>query len=216
AGEEAAALLAELGHTVEPVEQIVDEAAVATDFLTTWFAKSAVLVERARELGGGDGGFEPDTLIAAELGRATGAVELERSRARWHAHIRALADFHRSYDLLLTPTLGRAPLRVGEVATSARERAAGGAFVRLRGGKLLRRLGLVEKAVLANLSWVPYTQLANMTGRPAMSVPLYWTPGGLPLGVQFVAPLGGEGTLLRLAAQLETARPWFDRVPDVA
>jgi DNA-binding HxlR family transcriptional regulator len=55
---------------------------------------------------------------------------------------------------------------------------------------------------------VPYTQLANITGRPAPSVPLYWTDDGLPLGVQFVAPLGGEGLLLRLVAQLEQVRPW--------
>ena len=51
----------------------------------------------------------------------------------------------------------------------------------------------------------------HLTGRPAMSVPLYWTPQGLPLGVQFVAPLNGEALLLQLAAQLEQARPWAQR-----
>ena len=209
--EDATALLIELGHTVEPVDQVVDEKALAADFLTAWFVKLAQQVTQARAAGGD--GFETDTLIVAELGRTTGALALELSRGGWHGYTRALVDFHRSYDLLLTPTLAREPLRVGEIATSARERAAGTLMARLHGGKVLRQLGVIDKAVLANLSWVPYTQLANMTGRPAMSVPLFWTGAGLPLGVQFVAPLGGEGTLLRLAAQLETARPWFDRTP---
>jgi len=211
--EDATALLTELGHHVETVDPVVDERALATDFLTYWFAKSARLVAEAREVRAGNENFETDTLITAEMGRSTGAVDVQRAIERWHGHTRALVDFHRSHDLLLTPTLAREPLRVGEIATSARERAAGMLMVRLHGGKLLNRLGLIEKAVLANLSWVPYTQLANMTGRPAMSVPLYWTPRGLPLGIQFVGPLGGEGTLLRLAAQLESARPWFDRYP---
>lgn len=69
--------------------------------------------------------------------------------------------------------------------------------------------------MIANLSATPYTQLANLTGRPAMSVPTYRTPDGLPLGVQFVGPLGSEGTLLALAAQLEAERPWARLAPEL-
>ena len=72
---------------------------------------------------------------------------------------------------------------------------------------------LLANRVRRNLSWVPYTQLANITGRPAISLPLHWTASGLPMGVQFVAPLSGEKLLLRLARQLELAAPWAQRRP---
>jgi amidase len=63
---------------------------------------------------------------------------------------------------------------------------------------------------------VPFTQLANLTGTPAMSVPLHTGADGLPMGVQFMARMGDEATLLQLAAQLEQAAPWFDRLPPMA
>ena len=78
---------------------------------------------------------------------------------------------------------------------------------------MLRFTPVVDQLITENLGWVPYTQLANLTGRPAMSVPLHWTADGLPIGTQLVGRLGSEGQLLRLAAQLEQAQPWADRRP---
>jgi len=103
--EDASALLTDLGHEVERVEPVVDERALAADFLTYWFVKAAHLVDEARRVRPGDDGFESDTLITAEMGRATGALDVQRAVSSWHGHTRALVDFHRSYDLLLTPTL---------------------------------------------------------------------------------------------------------------
>jgi amidase len=84
------------------------------------------------------------------------------------------------------------PLEIGELSLS---RPDGAALL----GQLLKTTG--------------YTQLFNATGNPAMSVPLHWNDAGLPIGVQFVGRYGDEATLFRLAAQLEQARPWFERRP---
>jgi len=88
-------------------------------------------------------------------------------------------------------------------------------LIRTRTARLLRHTRIVDDMVDQNLGWVPYTQLANITGRPAISLPLHQTVDGLPLGVQFVAPLAGEALLIRLAAQLERAVPWSDRVAPI-
>jgi amidase len=82
-------------------------------------------------------------------------------------------------------------------------------------GGLLKASGITDKLAIESLSKTPFTQLANFTGQPAMSVPLYWTPDGLPCGSQFIAPFGDEATLFRLAAQLEREQPWFDKRPPV-
>jgi len=181
-----------------------------------WFASVARQVQWARATTGcGPDAFELDTRLMAALGRSTPAPDYIVAHDRWNDHTRGLAAFHQRHDLLLTPTLARPPVRIGELAAPAHVERAGRTLLALRATRVLALTDLVDQLVTQNLGPVPYTQLANITGRPAMSVPLHRTAAGLPLGVQLVGSLGAEGRMLALATQLETARPWFDRYPPV-
>jgi Asp-tRNA(Asn)/Glu-tRNA(Gln) amidotransferase A subunit family amidase len=194
-----------------------DDAVLAKDFLTIWCVHQAIEVDRIkRETGCGDDAFEQDTRLLAALGRSTSGVELQAADERRHQHIAGLARLHERHDLLMTPTLGEPPIRVGSLATPAPLRWIGEGLLRTRTTKLLQVGGVVDQMIEKNLAWVPYTQLANVTGRPAISLPLHWTPDDLPMGVQFVGRLRSEELLLRLARQLEEAVPWAERRPAVA
>jgi Asp-tRNA(Asn)/Glu-tRNA(Gln) amidotransferase A subunit family amidase len=210
-----AELLTELGHEVVELDTApFDDAALARDFLASWFAYAAYFVDLAKEFTGADDSqFEPDTLVMAALGRAMKPVELIRAMESRHTHTRRLVAFHETHDLLLTPTTATPPPRIGALDLPPRLQSAQAALIKVKGAGLLRFTPIVDQMITENLGWVPYTQLANLTGRPAMSVPLHWTPDGLPIGSQFVGRLGSEGLLLRLASQLEQARPWADRRP---
>ncbi len=207
--------LGELGHSVEILTAApYDDARLAKDFLLCWFVHVAWEVAEARRASGaGDEGFEQDTLIMAALGRATSGVDYLASVQRRHEHTRRLTTFFETYDLLLTPTLAKPPPFIGEFELPAPLQRVADALLKTRTARLLSLTKIVDDMVDQNLGWVPYTQLANLTGRPAISLPLHWTADGVPMGVQFVAPLAGEGRLIRLAAQLEQALPWRDRRP---
>jgi Asp-tRNA(Asn)/Glu-tRNA(Gln) amidotransferase A subunit family amidase len=210
-------VLTELGHQVDELAQApYDDAALAREFLLSWFVYMAWEVADAkRRTGAGDESFERDTLIMAALGRATSSVDYVEAIERRHDHVRRLTTFFESYDLLLTPTLATPPPKVGEFDLPVMLQRASDALLKTRTARLLRYTNIVDDMVDKNLGWVPYTQLANLTGRPAISLPLHWTADGLPLGVQFVAPLAGESLLIALAAQLEQAMPWADRVAPI-
>ena len=214
--EAAASLLAGLGHEVEEVSPPHDDEALARDFLTIWFAQLyAQVADARRRFGSPDSHFEADSLACAELGRAAGIRPLIESVSRINDHTRALARFHESYDLFLTPTLAQPPIAVGALDSSRSLQRAARVVSRTRSGRLLAASGVLDQIIADNLSWVPYTQLANLTGRPAISVPLHWTDAGLPLGVQLVGRLGADGLLLQVAAQLEEAQPWFHRYAEL-
>ena len=212
--EDAAKLLAELGHHVEEARPDYDDAALGRDFLTVWFAQLHGEVTAAKQrLGARDKDFEADTLVVAELGRSAGVGALLAALDERATYVRALAEFHEGYDCYLTPMLAKPPLPVGALTTPPTLQRVSRAMSKAHGGRIVAATGIVDELVHANLGWVPYTQLANVTGRPAINVPLHWTADGLPLGVQFVGALGSDGLLLRLAAQLEQARPWAGRHP---
>jgi amidase len=218
--EQAASLLASLGHHVEEAAPKIDGAALAQSYLHVYFGQIPAAVARAKALGARTSDLELMNRILVTLGSSVSAMELTTQLNRWNEFSRALAAFHAQYDLLLTPTLAAPPVKHGTGDPSG---IAKSLFGFLHGTGLmgvLARLGLldstVQKIAIDNLRYVPFTQLSNLSGTPSMSVPLYWTPDGLPLGVQFVGPFGSEDRLLRLARQLEEAQPWFDRLPALA
>ena len=124
-----------------------------------------------------------------------------------------MAPFFEQHDLLLTPTLATPPAAIGALQPTAGEKRAMRAVNAVNAGVLLKALGVARQLAAKTFEYMPNTALFNATGQPAMSVPLHWNAAGLPIGMQFVARLGGEAMLLRLAGQLELARPWFERVP---
>ena len=210
AAEDTARLLEGLGHRVEEAEPPVDGMALAKCYMTLYFGQVAAAAARGR-----DGDFELDTRALAMLGRALSSGEYVAAHQQWNAFGRALGTFFNDFDLYLTPTVAARPAAIGELDTPAGERLGIRILSTLRAGRLLLKSGMVEKMAFRALARTPFTQLANLTGTPAMSVPLYWTEDNLPLGSQFIAPVGGEGLLLRLAGQLERARPWWHRVPEI-
>jgi len=211
---EAARLLEELGHKVEEAQPEVDGKAIANSYLTLCFGEVAAEMEDikaklGRKVKTSD--VENLTWTLGLLGRTFSAGDFARATREWGIAGRAMGRFHQIYDLYLTPTLASPPVRVGELQPKPYERLLMKAVNALGLGVIYKMSGLIDQMAEANLSKMPFTQLANLTGQPAMSVPLHWTADGLPVGVHFMAPFGEEATLFRLAAQLEKARPWFDK-----
>jgi amidase len=218
--ERTAKLLASLGHHVEPAEPAIDGRALARDFLTVWFAHIAAFVaESGRRLNAREceEHFELDTLAMAAIARARSAADYAASYLRWGQYGHQLSEFLTKWDVYMTPTLAVQPPRIGELRTPGWALAA----LRVAFTAGLSRLvplaaDTTEQVVFENLRRVPFTQLANVTGVPAMSVPLHTFPGGLPMGIHFLADHGREGLLLSLAGQLERAEPWSARRPPLS
>ncbi|XXF78691.1 amidase [Myxococcaceae bacterium GXIMD 01537] len=196
--EDAARLCEQLGHEVVEAAPAYDAAQLANAVLTVWCASGAAMVDGLAPLTGRTPG--PDTLEAAtwaivQAGRALKAVELEAALGVFNQVSRAVGGFFRDYDVALTPTVSQEPWKLGVLDMDTPRTAQ----------------GWLEHI----FTYAPFTALQNVTGQPAMSVPLYWSGGGLPIGVQFAGRWGDEATLFRLAAQLEEARPWAGRLPPV-
>lgn len=208
--ESTARILENLGHRVEIAKPEFDGMALARCYLGLYFGEVAAMMSRAqKEFGAKAGDFELDTRLLGMLGNTLPLADYVLMRQRWNEFARALGVFFGSYDLYLCPSTGQMPARIGELATPKYLQLISRLMLLLKAGRLVHKSGQVDELALESLARTPFTQMSNLTGTPSMSVPMHWTPDGLPVGVQLGAPHGGETVLLQLAAQLEEANPWF-------
>ena len=194
---DAAALCEELGHRVEESAPQLDPAILSDDFDVVWTACIAAAIDGWIDIVGRDpepDELEPLTWALYEVGRGQSASAYVRAVGQLDGLAAEVVRFHRDVDLWLTPTLAHAPPPLGWFDYGADEPLRG--YVR-------------------DGEFCGFTPIANITGQPAMSVPLFWNEDGLPIGVQFTARIGGERTLFGLAGQLEEARPWSGRRPQL-
>ena len=202
-------LLESLGHHVEEAKPQIDGMQLAKDFITTWFSQCAYTVNQVKQqLGASDRDFELDTLAIAAFGAKSSAMDYIHNLNNWGTYVAKMNQYFDQYDLFLLPSTASVAPKNGEVKTPAWQIPILKALLKVDKAHLLAKGKLVDQLIKNNLQWVPFTQLANITGLPAMSVPLYWNKNNLPLGSQFIAPFGREDVLLQLAAQLEYAQPW--------
>jgi amidase len=187
---DAADLCDELGHDVEEAEPLINGREMLRPFMTIWSAGNAWVLDGCSHILGrtpGEDEIEPLSRALAEAGRQHSAPEYLRSIQTMQSMSRRVARFFENFDVWLTPTLAQPPLVLGSFDAPPDE---------------------PMRAMAVSGGFAPFTAIANMTGQPAMSVPLFWNSEGLPIGAHFVGRFGDEATLFRLASQLEEARPW--------
>jgi amidase len=195
---DAVQLCTDLGHEVVEAAPQIDGDALTPMFMALWSAGCTWTIDGAALASKREptpDQFEFGTWALYQMGRQqSGAAYL--TALQWlQMTARDVARFMQDYDVWLTPTLGEPPVPLGSFDSTPERPMA----------------GLARAA-----QFVPFTPICNVTGQPAMSVPLFWNEQGLPVGTHFVGRFGDEGTLFRLAAQLEAARPWANRRPPVS
>ncbi len=194
---ETAQLCADLGHHVEEQTPTIDGEAVVPTFLTLAAANTVVNLagNPAKARPAREDEVERITWATAKLGERIGAADYVRATQTAHRLGRQMAAFHAQWDVLLTPGLATLPVPLGVI------------------DMMMDDLDEYWRRVF---HFSPFTVWFNITGQPAMMLPLGRATNGMPMATQLVGRYGDEATIFRLAAQLETARPWFDRRPSLA
>jgi amidase len=216
--QETVKLLESLGHMVEEIPLPYEKTIVTEAFFLNVLSETAATL---RELGHYLGrparrdDVELNTWAQARLAEGFSATDLAFQKRRWNSLNRSMGQLHETYDVFLTPTLPRPPIAIGTFQNTASEQRLLKLVDTVGGLKYLNGSKMVEELAERSLGYISFTVITNMTGQPSMSVPLHWSPDGLPIGVMFAAKLGDEATLFRLAGQLEQARPWFDKRPNL-
>jgi len=194
-----AALLESLGHDVAPgFPQAMANPDFGRRFSALWATNmgagmARIATQLGRDLVPGD--VEPVNQVQSDFARGVSGVDYAMALAATVEFRRAVQQWWADgWDLLLTPTLGELPALIGTFANDSANPLA---------------------PMVRSAQYVPFTPAFNASGQPAISLPMHWTPDGLPVGIQLVAAYGREDLLFRVAAQLEAAQPWSHRHPSI-
>lgn len=205
-----ASWLEEQGHHVEEAEPEIDGVELMRNYYLMNSGEIASLVNQLETTLGKrilSEDVEVETWLLHIAGQNVSAAEFSASLLNWDALAARMAHFHKKYDLYLTPATAYAAPEIGELTHDEEKENQLRAEIERRDPK--QQQELIYEMFLPSLSYTPFTQLANLTGQPALSMPVHLTKEKLPLGVQAIAPKGEEHILLKLACQLEETDLWI-------
>jgi amidase len=221
--EQTCTMLDKLGHIVEEAAPDYREEEAALNWRIILLGNGAALVDRLIQKHGIStvrSNLELSNFALYCVGKQLKALDFVKAKRRWRQLGVIMDQMLNIYDMVLTPTLGEPPVPVGSQLPGNKDRFSMKLLSSLV-GKLILSSRKLTYSILEELTQntmkgqMPFTLIPNITGQPAMSVPLYWSEDGLPCGVQFICRYGGDAKLLRLAGQLEKVQPWSERKPHI-
>ena len=192
-----AKLLESLGHHVEEASPTIAVDQLMQSFMPIWASGLAMLIDGTAMMTNRpphESDFQGMTWGLYQMGKSITAAQYQMCWFMLHSISRQVAHFHETYDVWMATTMGAPPVRNGTFDFHEKDPV---------------------KAFAPIIDYLPVTPLQNATGQPAITLPLHWAQNGLPVGVHFAGRFGDETTLLRLAGQLEQAKPWANRHPPI-
>lgn len=211
-------LLEGLGHHVEEAAPPIDREAFITAFAVIVAADTSSQIRFAEQMLGKKArrrDFETRTWSLKRLGDAHSAEAFASALRYLQSVGRQVGQFMQNYDVLLTSTCGTPPPKPGDLSPKGVDKLMLELLNRLPIARFSLSPAITLQAAEKIYNFMSQTPLANATGQPSMSLPLFWNEAGLPIGTLLTSRFGDEATLFRLAGQLEQTQPWADRKPPV-
>lgn len=202
-------LLEAAGHEMEEAENTIDGIQLMRDYYLMNSGEIAALTRNmeaafGRKMTAED--MEIETWLLHVAGQSVSAAEFSLSLASWDIAAEKMARYHEKYDFYLTPATAYTAPGIGELTHTAQKEAILQEKIARATSK--NQQALIYEMFLPSLTYTPFTQLANLTGQPAISLPIHLAEDGMPIGVQFVGPKGSEHGLLQIAHLIEQSSIW--------